>query len=450
MKKIITVTIIASLALFLLQIIWISNTYYAYKEDSLVKIENTFSIALGKDVSCRKTNLSYSKYSNKVYYKYAKDMTPEEKEKYKLGDTIDISKANTNRVGDTYQDIILQLRQDGLMKTHPISLPLLDSIYIDLLPFSFPHCIVSMDRDKVVQEIYGQDIRSSRNVMVSKVYPIGTKGLQFLQVYIKIPLSDYLKEMTYILIVSVSIILIVFFILIFQLVVIRKKEEMLCARESTLNGTIHDLKAPLGNIITLLAWMSEDEKDEEKKEIIISSSKKIHNLINDIEILLTASRTKHSRMSLDFSYSDPVLLAEAAINRIHSNLISKRHTINIQNKIEGEMIHGDKMKLENVLKNLIENSLKYSDDGVEIEIIFDKEEKYHSVSVCDNGWGIDPKYQTKIFREFYQAPSQKGKCRSGYGIGLSFSKQIIELHKGKIKLTSALGKGTTVTCYLPL
>ena len=348
------------------------------------------------------------------------------------------------------QDILTQLKQDGLMKTHPISLPLLDSIYIDLLPFSFPHCIVSMDRDKVVQEIYGPDIRASRNVIVSKVYPIGTKGLQFLQIYTKIPLSDYLKEMTYILIVSVSIILIVFFILIFQLIVIRKKEEMLCARESTLNGTIHDLKAPLGNIITLLAWMSEDEKDEEKKEIIISSSKKIRDLINDIEILLTASGVKHSRMSLDFSDSGPNLLAEAAISRIHTNLISKPHTINIQNNIEGEMIHGDRMKLENVLKNLIENSLKYSDEGVKIEVIFDKEGKYHTVSVRDNGWGIDPKYQKKIFREFFQAPSQKGKSRSGYGIGLSFSNRIIKLHKGKIKLISAPKKGTTVTCYLPL
>ena len=74
MKKFISITIIASLALFLLQIIWISNTYDAYKEDSLVKIENTFSIAISKEVVYRSYNKNHKNVKDVVTIKYAKDI----------------------------------------------------------------------------------------------------------------------------------------------------------------------------------------------------------------------------------------------------------------------------------------------------------------------------------------------------------------------------------------
>lgn len=378
-------------------------------------------------------------------------MSPEEIESHK-GDTLDLSKVSENAIGNTLQDIIMQVQQDGLIEMNmPISLSLLDSVFLDILPINNAHCIVSLDKERNVLSQYGTDVRDRHNVVVSKEYPIGTKGLQYLQIYTQVPISDYLKKMVVILASSVAIVILVFVILLSQLVVLRKKERILCMREASLHGTIHDLKSPLGNMVTLLSWISDEEKDCTKKNVIESVSRKVRGLINDIELLLTTAKSQNSNKSIDLDYSSiiPEELAAAAIDKISEDLLAKSHTINIHNALSGVNIRGDKVKLENVLKNLIENALKYSDADVSIDVSFQEADKYHTISVSDNGWGIESGQLRKIFKPFYQLPNRKGIANCGYGIGLSYVKFILKAHKGNVKISSNLSSGTIITLFLP-
>ena len=97
------------------------------------------------------------------------------------------------------------------------------------------------------------------------------------------------------------------------------------------------------------------------------------------------------------------------------------------------------------------NALKYSDDGgVQIIIRISKKRKPRNIYRKDNGWGIAPKYQKKIFTQFFQVPREQMAHQRGYGIGLAYTKYIIEAHGSNISVESIPGKGSLFICKFPL
>ena len=102
------------------------------------------------------------------------------------------------------------------------------------------------------------------------------------------------------------------------------------------------------------------------------------------------------------------------------------------------------------MRNLVENALKYADEGVKVGIALTQEADRLSMAVSDNGWGIPARYQKKIFRQFYQVPREADRLQKGYGIGLTQTKYIIEEHGGTIGVQSAESKGSVFTVTLPL
>ena len=99
--------------------------------------------------------------------------------------------------------------------------------------------------------------------------------------------------------------------------------------------------------------------------------------------------------------------------------------------------------------DLIENALKYADDGVKIQIEITRISQGIQIKVKDNGWGIAPKYQKKLFNQYYQVPREALRMRKGYGIGLAYVRHIIRAHGGKIQFKSRENEGSVFTFYIP-
>jgi len=453
MKKIAFITIIACVSLFFLQGIWIIQTYDSYKKSLVKKLEDSFAFSISEEYAIRSNNNKYQRKKRQVTYKYAKDMTEEERQKYKGGDTLDVSLLNNNAVGHSLEDVILQIGQDILMErdNNPLRLPLLDSIFIDNFSPAVAHGIVSFNRNMKVMESTGNCNMKGYNIVSTKLFPIGTKGLQYIQLTARIPLNNYLKNMFFILVSSVLIMAIVLWILLYQLTTIKKEDELLIARETSINGTIHDLKSPLGSALTLLGWIGGSEKDIEKKEMIESAHKRIQHIVEDIEQILTVAKAEgHNKFSINKIELKPDELIKAAIEKVPVSTMTKPHQLIISDTLSPDIIQGDEMYLENILKNLIENSLKYSDKDVIIHLnLFNYKDAMTVIEVQDNGWGIDKRQQKKIFKQYYQV-ERKGKRTNGYGIGLSYVKYLVKAHGGSVTLNSSPGKGTDIKCYLPL
>ena len=142
-------------------------------------------------------------------------------------------------------------------------------------------------------------------------------------------------------------------------------------------------------------------------------------------------------------------LVEQAKESLSANYTGKAHRIFVDSEQPTMKLEADALYITNVIRNLLENALKYSDEGVIIQVRIRQDEAHTYLEVGDNGWGIERKYHRKIFQQFFQVPGDKEVRRRGYGVGLAYSYYIMEAHGGTIRVKSEPGKGSTFTCVLP-
>ena len=112
-------------------------------------------------------------------------------------------------------------------------------------------------------------------------------------------------------------------------------------------------------------------------------------------------------------------------------------------------LYADETHISNIIYNLVDNAMKYSGNTPEICISTEILEEGVSLTVKDNGIGMDMEAQKYVFDRFYRAPTGNIHNVKGFGLGLSYVKSIVDAHKGNIKLNSKVNQGTEFTIFLP-
>ena len=457
MKKYYYITLVAIVATVCLQVSYINSLYNRYVDEKIIGIED-----IVQKLSTRERIIRDAlrvgvkpKERPRIMRKHISHMTQEEIDSLRRlpggADTIDVIAAQKAGIGGTAGEIVDQLMQDLLLKSgFPLNLNTLDSLWraSDSI-VRHPHQFLLYDKDTVMISSVG-DLESHTPDYVSQLHPIGTKGLQYLQIKADIPMSHFLRHQLWTLALSACMMLLVLLCLFFQLTAIRRKEALLRKREMTINGTIHDLKSPLNSVITMMGWLKQTTPDKETKEMLETSKAGVRRLISNIEALLMTARMDRRQVVLNKSLIDVPEMAEGVKKELSCLYPVKPHTICIINELPaGLQVMADGMYIENVIRNLMENALKYSDAGVRIEVSLSIVNERLRVSVKDNGWGIAPCHQRKLFTQFYRVPRSEEQQQKGYGIGLAQSKYIINEHGGEIMVKSAEGEGSTFTFMIP-
>ena len=440
-----------------LQVSYINSLYNRYVDEKIIGIED-----IVQKLSTRERIIRDAlrvgvkpKERPRIMRKHISHMTQEEIDSLRRlpggADTIDVIAAQKAGIGGTAGEIVDQLMQDLLLKSgFPLNLNTLDSLWraSDSI-VHHPHQFLLYDKDTVMISSVG-DLESHTPDYVSQLHPIGTKGLQYLQIKADIPMSHFLRHQLWTLALSACMMLLVLLCLFFQLTAIRRKEALLRKREMTINGTIHDLKSPLNSVITMMGWLKQTAPDKETKKMLETSKAGVRRLISNIEALLMTARMDRHQVVLNKSLIDVPEMAEGVKKELSCLYPVKPHTICIINELPaGLQVMADGMYIENVIRNLMENALKYSDAGVMIEVSLSIVNERLRVSVKDNGWGIAPCHQRKLFTQFYRVPRSEEQQQKGYGIGLAQSKYIINEHGGEIMVKSAEGEGSTFTFMIP-
>ena len=457
MKKYYYITLVAIVATVCLQVSYINSLYNRYVDEKIIGIED-----IVQKLSTRERIIRDAlrvgvkpKERPRIMRKHISHMTQEEIDSLRRlpggADTIDVIAAQKAGIGGTAGEIVDQLMQDLLLKSgFPLNLNTLDSLWraSDSI-VRHPHQFFLYDKDTVMISSVG-DLESHTPDYVSQLHPIGTKGLQYLQIKADIPMSHFLRHQLWTLALSACMMLLVLLCLFFQLTAIRRKEALLRKREMTINGTIHDLKSPLNSVITMMGWLKQTAPDKETKEMLETSKAGVRRLISNIEALLMTARMDRRQVVLNKSLIDVPEMAEGVKKELSCLYPGKPHTICIINELPaGLQVMADGMYIENVIRNLMENALKYSDAGVRIEVSLSIVNERLRVSVKDNGWGIAPCHQKKLFTQFYRVPRSEEQQQKGYGIGLAQSQYIINEHGGEIMVKSAEGEGSTFTFIIP-
>jgi signal transduction histidine kinase len=112
-------------------------------------------------------------------------------------------------------------------------------------------------------------------------------------------------------------------------------------------------------------------------------------------------------------------------------------------------LEGDRVHLTSVVFNLLDNALKYVRGQPRIHISLERTGKKIALQITDNGIGIAPEFQQRVFEKFFRIPAEKSIRASGHGLGLSYVAHVIQQHGGNIRLESEPGKGSTFTVELP-
>lgn len=324
----------------------------------------------------------------------------------------------------------------------------LDSIFMKNLGEEMPHTYLILDENKKVVKSYGATGLIS-DWQASKDVAIGLKPVRFIRVMMDVPVSSFIKTSIWTLIATVFLAVFIVICITVQFVVIRRKSELLESREMSIHGTIHDLKAPLASVLFILSYLQRKIDDANLLGLIKKAEVQVSRLSETIKGILLTAKGCEKKLSLDKAPVDVMELASFAKDCVDINYADKQHQVNLCDHRSVRMsVWADKVLIENVMRNLLENAVEYADEGVCVNVDVYSDDKNIIVKVADNGYGIDKKYQKQIFKQFFRVPTSYPK--SGYGIGLALVKYVVESHGGRVKVKSELGKGSCFTFTLPL
>jgi PAS domain S-box-containing protein len=221
-------------------------------------------------------------------------------------------------------------------------------------------------------------------------------------------------------------------------------------KDDFINMASHELKTPVTSMklyIDMLGRLTKDVSNEKLQHVVESlhdQTKRLQDLVNN---LLDVSRVHTGKFTLEKEVVQIDEIVKTVCDEIQNE--TKRVTITLDKIVKAQAL-ADKLRMYQVLVNLLTNAIKYSPDQSSVHVSVTIQKEYIYVSVKDSGMGIEKDQQKKIFERLYQVTDAKEKTFPGLGMGLYISREIIKRHKGNIWVESVKGKGSTFFFSLPL
>lgn len=222
----------------------------------------------------------------------------------------------------------------------------------------------------------------------------------------------------------------------------------------------HELRnpmAPIDSAITAAKLLSEE--NGKAFGVLTIAQRQMRHLRTLVDDLLDAARLKHGKLAIKYSNSSLNEIAFDAVTAIRHQIESRKHTLTLTGLDSPISVHADHVRLSQVLGNLLSNAAKYTPVGGVIELKVDLPALEQdalppgsvTITVKDNGIGIDPSVQPHVFDLFSQSVRGRARAEGGLGIGLAVAKRMVELHEGSISIHSdGIGQGTVVSIRLPI
>ncbi len=428
-KNILFITILSIVGLIgamALQMIWIYNSYELIKNDILNEGYATIEKALEEE-----GNMRFGK-------------TPKGTE---------IMSGPTNDTIPPMTYFYERLSDMG----YPISLHNLDSITAELLIQNglgnkYYIDIINLKTGEKINGI-GTQKEPSFMAVKPKYFPIRSDYTQVVQLIITNPNKTFLERMGLMLAGTFIIMLLVIVSISYQVRFISRFEKIFQIREDFSYAMIHDMKTPLTSIIMALKFLRSgklDNRQEMKDKYFDIAENEADHLLTLTNKVLTISKLENHKLEMNRTEVELTPIIEKLTEKFKAK---SQKTVNFITDIKAETAYADAEYLEEVLSNLIDNSVKYSGESVEIRISTARDDRYTVIKIHDNGFGISDKDIHLIFRKFERASAVKRNRRngaSGFGLGLNFVDQVVEAHHGKIFVSSIEGEFTEFTIYLPL
>lgn len=344
---------------------------------------------------------------------------------------------------------------DYVSKKKPINMEKLDSVAGVILKSRNIHSayyvlLLNPKTGKILAQSK-TDFMESHFLIKSKYLPTDFFKQKSLQLVLLNPLGSIFRRMGILFVSSFLFSLFCFYGLWFLFRTLSRQKKLMEVKNDFFGNTAHELKRPVAQLHLALEALSKQSINEvaAKRERYLAISKEAtKDMSEKITMIMTLSMAEEGVFKLNYSKFD--LLEEVQkLKEQFSVVAGKEVDIRIEKKEEDFNISADRDHLRQCMANLLDNAIKYSGNRVLISITLQRLKDSLQISVKDNGIGIDTDKQDKVFEKYTRLNTGNGSP-SGFGIGLSYVKTIIEKHAGHIELKSEPGKGSEFKVFLPM
>ncbi|QYJ69126.1 sensor histidine kinase [Flavobacterium litorale] len=250
--------------------------------------------------------------------------------------------------------------------------------------------------------------------------------------------------------VYTGVLFLVLIIYVYSVFTLLKQKRYTELQKDFINNMTHEFKTPLSSILIASNYAVKQDVIEQNPKlnkylkIIIEQSNKLNQ---HIERILNVAKADSDLMGLDkkeFNIVETLQLAKD-----NAELKYPATQITFTSSKDNYTVAADAFHFYNIVYNIIENAIKYSNDTPEVAIQITETAKCVDLQFTDNGSGIPPQHLEHVFDKFYRVPRENKKEIEGFGIGLFYVKKICELHGWKIKIENNTDKGITITIGIP-
>ncbi|GAB3179891.1 sensor histidine kinase [Telluribacter humicola] len=231
----------------------------------------------------------------------------------------------------------------------------------------------------------------------------------------------------------------------YALFVILRQKQLSEIQRDFVNNMTHELQTPISTIriaadvLNTSAILNQPERHKRYVQIV---QEEIIRLQRQVETVLNMAKSERRKLELNIEWLD----AHQVIESTARTYDGKAH---LQLEASSPYVHADAIHFGNIINNLIDNALKYSSDKPEVFVRTYDQGNELVLAVKDHGIGIAPEYHKKIFQKFFRVPHGNVHNVKGFGIGLSYVRQIVRAHHWKLELDSEVGKGSEFRIYIP-
>ncbi len=321
------------------------------------------------------------------------------------------------------------------------------------LPFTYS--IVDKQGRVIFQchkDLHDNNLNTTNNIYIQRFFPLEESNkMAYLQVIFPTKQNYILNSMN-LLLPSIGLVALILGVFIVALIIIFRQKQLNTMKNDFVNNMTHEFKTPISSI-SLASQMLQDQGVGKTPETL----KHISNVIHDETKRLSFQVEKVLQMAIFEKDNSILKLNEMRINSLISDIIanfslkvtSKGGKITSNLKAIYDVALIDEVHFTNVIFNLMDNALKYSDKPLLLTIETWNEKNNLLISIEDNGIGINKDDLKRIFDKFYRVSTGNLHNVKGFGLGLAYVKKIITEHKGTIKVESELKIGTKFTITIP-
>lgn len=351
-------------------------------------------------------------------------------------------------------DMIFHLH---ISPTVPLNLHQLDSITSTILKTRDVHSSFTVN---IINQQSGELLESSRENWQSSLFMISSEPMLIdaansiaLQLHLINPFQIIVKRMGLMLISSLVLSLICLLAFMYLQKVLARQKQLVAFKNEFLGTIAHELKRPVSSLTFNLDClsMSGANLDTPQNSLLLNNSIRATDELNDaINMIVTLSKLEEGMLILNKERVELLDIIEDLKDKFSEQRFkNKQVTIALDVAENLPAIDGDKQLLTQCFANLIDNAIKYSGDDVQILIRLQAENQQVSVGIQDNGFGI-PEDKLDLVFDKYSRVHQGITQIKGFGIGLNYVKNIVEQHRGEVKVSSKTGVGSEFKVVLPV